>query len=55
MNILIHIIISLLFLMLKFVSEAPGELGWVLTLIIVSFVSAVLGAIVMIIVLHCKR
>lgn len=35
--------------------EAPGELGWVLTLIIVSLISAVLGAIVMIIVLHCKR
>ncbi|XP_044272072.1 uncharacterized protein LOC123015991 [Tribolium madens] len=35
--------------------EASNELGWVLTLVIVSLVSAVLGAIVMIIVLHCKR
>lgn len=39
----------------KFVSEAPGELGWVLTMIIVSLISAVVGAIVMIVVLHCKR
>lgn len=35
--------------------EASGELGWVLTLVIVSLISAVIGAIVMIIVLHCKR
>ncbi|XP_022915807.1 uncharacterized protein [Onthophagus taurus] len=34
---------------------APGEIGWVLTLIIVSVISAVVGAVVMIIVLHCKR
>ncbi|XP_065161173.1 uncharacterized protein [Atheta coriaria] len=33
---------------------APGELGWVLTLIIVSLISALIGAIVMIIALHCK-
>ncbi|KAF7265292.1 hypothetical protein GWI33_021282 [Rhynchophorus ferrugineus] len=35
--------------------EVGGELGWVLTLVIVSFISALIGAIVMIIVLHCKR
>ncbi|XP_072382373.1 uncharacterized protein [Diabrotica undecimpunctata] len=34
--------------------ESP-ELGWVLTLVIVSLISALIGAIVMIIVLHCKR
>ncbi|XP_017775947.1 PREDICTED: uncharacterized protein LOC108562190 isoform X2 [Nicrophorus vespilloides] len=34
---------------------APGELGWVLTLVIVSLISAVIGAIVMIVVLQCKR
>ncbi|CAH1187753.1 unnamed protein product [Phyllotreta striolata] len=34
--------------------EAQG-LGWVLTLVIVSLSSAIIGAIVMIIVLHCKR
>nr|XP_023028032.1 uncharacterized protein LOC111516079 [Leptinotarsa decemlineata] len=35
--------------------ETSGELGWVLTLVIVSLTSALVGAIVMIIVLHCKR
>ncbi|KAJ8985538.1 hypothetical protein NQ317_019921, partial [Molorchus minor] len=40
---------------LSFVSEIPGELGWMLTLVIVSLISALIGAIVMIVVLHCKR
>ncbi|XP_012230467.1 midnolin homolog isoform X3 [Linepithema humile] len=35
--------------------EAPGELGWVLTLVIVSLVSAGIGAIVMLTLLHCRR
>ncbi|CAH1998955.1 unnamed protein product [Acanthoscelides obtectus] len=35
--------------------EVPGEIGWVLTLVIVSLTSAIIGAIVMIVVLHCKR
>lgn len=35
--------------------DASGELSWVFTLVIVSLISAVIGAIVMIIVLHCKR
>ncbi|KAK9729506.1 hypothetical protein QE152_g15920 [Popillia japonica] len=35
--------------------EAPGEIGWVLTLVIVSVLSAAIGAVVMIIVLHCRR
>ncbi|KAJ8945968.1 hypothetical protein NQ318_016796 [Aromia moschata] len=35
--------------------EIPGELGWMLTLVIVSLISALVGAIVMITVLHCKR
>ncbi|KAF2899235.1 hypothetical protein ILUMI_06942, partial [Ignelater luminosus] len=35
--------------------EAPGEIGWVLTLVIVSLISAAIGAVVMIIVLHCRR
>jgi len=35
--------------------EAPGEIGWMITLIIVSLVSALIGAIVMIVVLHCRR
>lgn len=43
------------FFNLTFVSEAPGEIGWVLTMVIVSLVSAIIGAIVMIIALHCKR
>ncbi|KAK9729507.1 hypothetical protein QE152_g15920 [Popillia japonica] len=34
---------------------APGEIGWVLTLVIVSVLSAAIGAVVMIIVLHCRR
>ncbi|XP_067203527.1 uncharacterized protein [Linepithema humile] len=34
---------------------APGELGWVLTLVIVSLVSAGIGAIVMLTLLHCRR
>ncbi|CAH0547727.1 unnamed protein product [Brassicogethes aeneus] len=36
-------------------NETSGELGWVLTLVIVSLVSALIGAIIMIIVLHCRR
>ncbi|XP_047367992.1 uncharacterized protein LOC124956340 isoform X4 [Vespa velutina] len=35
--------------------EAPGELGWVLTLVIVSLVSAGIGAVVMVTLLHCRR
>ncbi|XP_050302074.1 uncharacterized protein LOC126740177 isoform X2 [Anthonomus grandis grandis] len=35
--------------------DAPGEVGWVLTLVIVSLTSALIGAVIMIIVLHCKR
>ncbi|XP_025072918.1 midnolin homolog isoform X2 [Pogonomyrmex barbatus] len=35
--------------------EAPGELGWVLTLVIVSLVSAGIGAVVMMTLLHCRR
>lgn len=38
-----------------FVLGTPGELGWVLTLVIVSVVSAVIGAVIMIVLLHCKR
>ncbi|XP_046828207.1 uncharacterized protein LOC124428318 isoform X2 [Vespa crabro] len=34
---------------------APGELGWVLTLVIVSLVSAGIGAVVMVTLLHCRR
>ncbi|KAH1003439.1 hypothetical protein HUJ04_003364 [Dendroctonus ponderosae] len=34
--------------------ESAGELGWVLTLVIVSVSSALIGAVIMIIVLHCK-
>ncbi|EGI58435.1 hypothetical protein G5I_13473 [Acromyrmex echinatior] len=37
------------------VAEAPGELGWVLTLVIVSLVSAGIGAVVMMTLLHCRR
>ncbi|XP_031783680.1 uncharacterized protein LOC100679830 isoform X2 [Nasonia vitripennis] len=35
--------------------EAPGEIGWVLTLIIVSLISAGIGAVVMVTLLHCRR
>ncbi|XP_035727383.1 uncharacterized protein LOC118443878 isoform X5 [Vespa mandarinia] len=35
--------------------EATGELGWVLTLVIVSLVSAGIGAVVMVTLLHCRR
>ncbi|XP_060519747.1 uncharacterized protein LOC132697965 isoform X2 [Cylas formicarius] len=35
--------------------DGPGEVGWVLTLVIVSLTSALVGAVIMIIVLHCKR
>ncbi|XP_011315104.1 TSC22 domain family protein 1 [Fopius arisanus] len=35
--------------------EAPGEFGWVLTLIIVSLISAAIGAVVMVTLLHCRR
>ncbi|GLV33862.1 uncharacterized protein CBL_11254 [Carabus blaptoides fortunei] len=34
--------------------EAPGELSWVLTLVIVSVISAAIGAVIMIIFIHCK-
>ncbi|KAF5303699.1 hypothetical protein FQR65_LT00843 [Abscondita terminalis] len=33
----------------------PGKVEWVLTLVIVSLISAVVGAIVMVIALYCKR
>lgn len=39
----------------SFFAEAPGELGWVLTLVIVSLVSAGIGAVVMVTLLHCRR
>ncbi|XP_068142367.1 uncharacterized protein [Drosophila tropicalis] len=35
--------------------DTAGELGWAFTLIIVSIISAIIGAIVMVIVLRCKR
>ncbi|XP_014209646.1 uncharacterized protein LOC106640205 [Copidosoma floridanum] len=35
--------------------EAPGELGWLLTLVIVSLLSAGIGAVVMVTLLHCRR
>ncbi|XP_023315587.1 uncharacterized protein LOC106658371 [Trichogramma pretiosum] len=35
--------------------EAPGEIGWLLTLIIVSLISAGIGAVVMVTLLHCRR
>ncbi|XP_039488245.1 uncharacterized protein LOC120449693 isoform X2 [Drosophila santomea] len=35
--------------------ETAGELGWAFTLIIVSIISALIGAIVMVIVLRCRR
>ncbi|XP_055385656.1 uncharacterized protein LOC129614802 [Condylostylus longicornis] len=35
--------------------ETTGELGWAFTLIIVSIISALIGAIVMVIVLRCRR
>lgn len=36
-------------------SEKASELGWPLTLIIVSVLSAILGAILMVIVVRCRR
>ena len=44
-----------LFLFFLSFAEAPGELGWVLTLVIVSLVSAGIGAVVMVTLLHCRR
>ncbi|KAH8361352.1 hypothetical protein KR200_008850 [Drosophila serrata] len=35
--------------------DTAGELGWAFTLIIVSIISALIGAIVMVIVLRCRR
>ncbi|XP_041450989.1 uncharacterized protein LOC111071597 [Drosophila obscura] len=35
--------------------DKAGELGWAFTLIIVSIISALIGAIVMVIVLRCRR
>ncbi|XP_062132727.1 uncharacterized protein LOC133843278 [Drosophila sulfurigaster albostrigata] len=35
--------------------DTAGELGWAFTLIVVSIISALIGAIVMVIVLRCKR
>ncbi|XP_044731987.1 uncharacterized protein LOC123294869 isoform X2 [Chrysoperla carnea] len=35
--------------------DAPGELGWLLTLIIVSLISAVIGAVIMVTILHWRR
>ncbi|KAJ6643519.1 hypothetical protein Bhyg_08481 [Pseudolycoriella hygida] len=37
------------------IGEAAAELGWAFTLIIVSIISALLGAIIMVVVLRCKR
>lgn len=46
---------SINFFHLLFFSEAPGELGWLLTLIIVSLISAVIGAVIMVTILHWRR
>ncbi|XP_075163316.1 uncharacterized protein LOC142235948 [Haematobia irritans] len=35
--------------------DASGEIGWAFTLIVVSIISALIGAIVMVVVLRCKR
>jgi hypothetical protein len=40
---------------LCFISETSGELGWVLTLAIVSIMSAAVGAVVMVTVLQCRK
>jgi hypothetical protein len=37
------------------VSETSGEIGWVLTLAIVSILSAAVGAVVMVIILQCRK
>jgi hypothetical protein len=37
------------------ISETSGELGWVLTLAIVSILSAAVGAVVMVTVLQCRK
>lgn len=53
-----HILLSLrCFINLNFFcifSEAAGELGWFFTLIIVSVISAILGAIIMIVALRWR-
>ncbi|KAI4499115.1 hypothetical protein M0802_005698 [Mischocyttarus mexicanus] len=48
-------LIILLIIVSFFVAEASGEIGWVLTLVIVSLVSAGIGAVVMVTLLHCRR
>jgi hypothetical protein len=40
---------------LYLISETSGELGWVLTLAIVSILSAAVGAVVMVTVLQCRK
>ncbi|KAL3275291.1 hypothetical protein HHI36_020059, partial [Cryptolaemus montrouzieri] len=35
--------------------ELPDQIGWVFSLVVVSIISAFVGAIIMIIVLHCRR
>jgi len=37
------------------VSDTSGEIGWVLTLAIVSILSAAVGAVVMVIILQCRK
>lgn len=49
-----HIVIIGIFFF-SFVTEAPGELGWFLTLVIVSLLSAGIGAVVMVTLIHCRR
>lgn len=44
-----------IFIFSSLLSESNGEIGWTFTLIIVSIISALLGAIIMIIVLRCRR
>lgn len=53
-SLIIHRKFSQLFVWIL-ISEAAGELGWTFTLIVVSIISALLGAIIMVIVLRCKR
>jgi hypothetical protein len=42
-------------IVLYLISETSGELGWVLTLAIVSILSAAVGAVVMVTVLQCRK
>jgi len=51
----IKVLVFMIIFVLYLISETSGELGWMLTLAIVSILSAAVGAVVMVTVLQCRK